>query len=68
MQSVQDGWKCEEDQLEWTLNGQLRIQQTIKSQEGLIVIYKITNLLQFYLITMRRTIGDQATLCKTIEE
>ena len=46
----------------------MRIQQTIKSQEGLIVIYKITNLLQFYLITMRRTIGEQATLCRTIEE
>ena len=47
---------------------QLRIQQTIKSQEGLIVIYKVTNLLQFYLITMRRTIGERANLCKTIEE
>jgi hypothetical protein len=47
---------------------QLRIQQTIKSQEGLIVIYKITNLLQFYLITMRRTIGEKAALCRTIEE
>ena len=47
---------------------QMRIQQTIKSQEGLIVIYKIANLLQFYLITMRRTIGEQAVLCRTIEE
>ncbi|WRT63924.1 uncharacterized protein IL334_000851 [Kwoniella shivajii] len=46
----------------------LRIQQTIKSQEGIIMAYKIANLLQFYLITMRKTIGEQALLCKTLQE
>ncbi|WVQ78637.1 hypothetical protein IAT38_000724 [Cryptococcus sp. DSM 104549] len=46
----------------------LRIQQTIKSQEGIIMAYKIANLLQFYLVTMRKTIGDQALLCTTLQE
>jgi hypothetical protein len=50
------------------LKKQLRIQQTIKSQEGIIMTYRIANLLQFYLVTMRRTIGDQALLCRTIQE
>ncbi|WWC66611.1 uncharacterized protein I206_100514 [Kwoniella pini CBS 10737] len=46
----------------------LRIQQTIKSQEGIIMSYKIANLLQFYLITMKKTIGEEALLCKTLQE
>jgi hypothetical protein len=47
---------------------QMRVQQTIKSQEGSITSYKIANLLQFYLITMRRTIGEEALLSKTLKE
>lgn len=47
---------------------QMRIQQTIKSQEGIIMAYKITNLLQFYLVTMRKTIGEDALLSKTLQE
>jgi hypothetical protein len=47
---------------------QVRVQHTIKSQEGVIMAYKIANLLQFYLITMRRTIGADAQLSKTLEE
>jgi len=46
----------------------MRIQQTIKSQEGIIMAYKIANLLQFYLVTMRKTIGNQALLSKTLQE
>jgi len=49
-------------------NAQLRIQQTIKSQEGIIMAYRIANLLQFYLITMRRTIGSDALLSSTMKE
>ncbi len=30
--------------------------------------YKIANLLQFYLVTMRKTIGDDALLSKTLQE
>lgn len=30
--------------------------------------YKIANLLQFYLVTMRKTIGAQALLSKTLQE
>ncbi|GJJ08446.1 hypothetical protein Clacol_002664 [Clathrus columnatus] len=46
----------------------LRVQQTVKSQESIITSYKIANILQFYLITMRRTIGDDALLCQTLGE
>ncbi|KAK8861721.1 hypothetical protein IAR55_002544 [Kwoniella newhampshirensis] len=46
----------------------LRIQQTIKSQEGIIMAYKIANLLQFYLVTMRKTIGGDALLCTTLQD
>ena len=45
----------------------MRVQQTIRSQESSIVSYKIANLLQFYLITMRRTIGE-ALLSSTLKE
>ena len=46
---------------------QMRVQQTIRSQESSIVSYKIANLLQFYLMTMRRTIGE-ALLSATLKE
>ncbi|KAF8967344.1 oligomeric complex COG6-domain-containing protein [Flammula alnicola] len=46
----------------------MRVQQTIRSQESSIVSYKIANLLQFYLMTMRRTIGEQALLSTTLKE
>lgn len=49
-------------------NGQVRVQQTIRSQESCIVSYKIANLLQFYMITMRRTIGEEAFLSTTLRE
>ncbi|KAH7102798.1 oligomeric complex COG6 [Auriculariales sp. MPI-PUGE-AT-0066] len=45
-----------------------RVQQTTRSQEGSITSYKIANLLQFYLQTMQRTIGEQAILSKTVQE
>ncbi|KAJ9109232.1 hypothetical protein QFC21_000561 [Naganishia friedmannii] len=47
---------------------QVRIQHTVKSQEGIIVTYKIANLVQFYLVTMQRTIGDHALLTKALQE
>ncbi|KAJ7293752.1 oligomeric Golgi complex subunit 6 [Mycena rebaudengoi] len=46
----------------------VRVQQTIRSQESSIISYKIANLLQFYMITMRRTIGDTAVLSTTLHE
>jgi hypothetical protein len=46
----------------------LRIEQTIKSQEGIIMTYRIVNLVQFYLVTMRKTIGPGALLVKTLQE
>jgi conserved oligomeric Golgi complex subunit 6 len=47
---------------------QARVLQTVRSQESSIIAYKITNLLQFYGVTMRRTIGDEAVLSKTLQE
>jgi cbb3-type cytochrome oxidase subunit 1 len=47
---------------------QVRVQQTIQSQESSIVSYKIANLLQFYLVTMYRTIGEHALLSTTLKE
>ncbi|KAF5378347.1 hypothetical protein D9615_008765 [Tricholomella constricta] len=46
----------------------VRVQQTIRSQESSIVSYKIANLLQFYMLTMRRTIGNDALLSTTLLE
>lgn len=46
----------------------LRIEQTIKSQEGIIMTYRIVNLVQFYLVTMRKTIGAGALLVATLQE
>ncbi|KAK7473122.1 Golgi transport complex subunit 6 [Stygiomarasmius scandens] len=46
----------------------IRVQQTIKSQESSITSYRIVNLLQFYLHTMRHTIGKDAILSKALEE
>ena len=46
----------------------MRVQQTIRLQESSIVSYKIVNLLQFYLMTMRRTVGDDALLSTTLKE
>jgi hypothetical protein len=47
---------------------QMRVQQTVRSQESSIVSYKIANLLQFYHLTMRRTIGNQGILTTTLQE
>ncbi|KAF8340617.1 oligomeric complex COG6-domain-containing protein [Cantharellus anzutake] len=45
-----------------------RVQQTIRSQEGSITAYKITNLLQFYYLTMQRTLGQASRLTRTLKE
>ena len=47
---------------------QIRIQDTVNSQEGVIMAYKIANLVQFYLVTMQRTIGEEAILTVTLAE
>ncbi|KAI0636596.1 oligomeric complex COG6 [Trametes polyzona] len=46
----------------------VRVQQTVRSQESSITSYKIANLVQFYAVTMQRTIGREALLSKTLEE
>ena len=46
----------------------VRVQQTIRSQESSIVSFKIANLVQFYMLTMQRTIGEDALLSQTLHE
>ncbi|KAH9843151.1 oligomeric complex COG6 [Rhodofomes roseus] len=46
----------------------VRVQQTVRSQESSITSYKIANLLQFYMQTMQRTIGEEAILSKALKE
>ncbi|CEL55748.1 Conserved oligomeric Golgi complex subunit 6 OS=Cryptococcus neoformans var, neoformans serotype D (strain B-3501A) GN=COG6 PE=3 SV=1 [Rhizoctonia solani AG-1 IB] len=46
----------------------VRVQQTIRSQEGSITSYKIANLLEFYMIIMRRTVGEEAILSRALTE
>ncbi|KDQ13474.1 hypothetical protein BOTBODRAFT_111408 [Botryobasidium botryosum FD-172 SS1] len=46
----------------------VRVQQTIKSQEGSITSYKIANLLQFYKVTVQGTVGADAILSQTLQE
>ncbi|KAF5323969.1 hypothetical protein D9611_008423 [Ephemerocybe angulata] len=45
-----------------------RVLQTVKSQESSIVSYKIANLLMFYWVTMRRTVGEESGVTKGLEE
>ncbi|KAJ8590471.1 oligomeric complex COG6 [Rhizopogon salebrosus TDB-379] len=46
----------------------MRVQQTVRSQESSIVSYKVANLVQYYMLTMRRTIGEDALLSTTLSE
>ncbi|KZT27286.1 oligomeric complex COG6 [Neolentinus lepideus HHB14362 ss-1] len=46
----------------------LRVQQTLRSQESPILAYKVSNLLKFYELTMRRTIGEDAVLSEALRE
>ena len=46
---------------------QIRVVQTVRSQESSIVAYKVANLLQFYMLTMMRTIGEGALLSTTLK-
>lgn len=47
---------------------QVRVQQTVRSQESSIMSYKITNLLHFYLLTMKRTVGPNAIITRSLDE
>lgn len=47
---------------------QARVKQTVQTQEDIIVSYKIANLVQFYLVTMQRTIGQDAVLTRNLQE
>ncbi|KAH8921221.1 oligomeric complex COG6 [Atractiella rhizophila] len=46
----------------------IRVLQTIKSQEGSIMTYRIATLLHFYQITMRKTMGEDSNISKVLTE
>ncbi|KAF8431614.1 oligomeric Golgi complex subunit 6 [Boletus edulis BED1] len=46
----------------------VRVLQAVRAQESSIVSYKVANLLQYYMLTMQRTIGDQSLLSQTLQE
>ncbi|KAJ9475807.1 Conserved oligomeric Golgi complex subunit 6 [Pseudozyma hubeiensis] len=46
----------------------LRIQQTLRSQEGSVTSYRLAHLVQFYRSTMEKTIGSRASLSRTLGE
>ncbi|KIJ16652.1 hypothetical protein PAXINDRAFT_175933 [Paxillus involutus ATCC 200175] len=46
----------------------VRVLQTVRAQESSIVSYKVANLLQYYMLIMQRTIGDQSLLSRTLQE
>ncbi|EMD38160.1 hypothetical protein CERSUDRAFT_113315 [Gelatoporia subvermispora B] len=46
----------------------VRVLQTVRSQESCITSYKLANLLQFYMLTMQRTVGEEAVLSRTLQE
>ncbi|KAH9852707.1 oligomeric complex COG6 [Lenzites betulinus] len=69
--SEEEGWISE--MMDGAVRGlcgplRVRVQQTVRSQESSITSYKIANLVQFYLVTMQRTVGREALLSKTLEE
>lgn len=45
-----------------------RILQTARSQEGCIVTFKLANLIDFYRLTITRTLGSKAALTQTLSE
>ncbi|KAG9308405.1 oligomeric complex COG6 [Chiua virens] len=46
----------------------VRVLQTVRVQDSSLLSYKIANLLQYYMFTMQRTIGDQSILSQTLSE
>lgn len=47
---------------------ELRVNQTVNSQEGCLTSFKLSSLIEFYRITMERTIGTRARLSVTLRE
>lgn len=47
---------------------QIRIEQTVRSQEGCITTFKLASLVHFYRVTMDRTVGTKAALSRILGE
>ncbi|SPO37663.1 related to conserved oligomeric Golgi complex component 6 [Pseudozyma flocculosa] len=46
----------------------IRVQQTVRSQEGSVTTYRLAHLVHFYRQTMEKTIGTKAVLSQTLAE
>lgn len=46
----------------------VRVMQTVRSQEGAIMAYRIASLIHFYRVTMERTIGAEALMSTVLKE
>ncbi|PWY99918.1 oligomeric complex COG6 [Testicularia cyperi] len=46
----------------------IRVQQTLRSQDGSVTTYRLAHLVHFYCQTMERTIGTRASLSKALGE
>eukprot|EP00899_Mesostigma_viride_P003420 jgi/Mesvir1/13079/Mv06064-RA.2 len=46
----------------------VRVEQVLSSSPGLIVLYRLSNLLEFYLHTINPLLGRGATLCATLAD
>ncbi|KAN0064999.1 Golgi transport complex subunit 6 [Thecaphora frezii] len=46
----------------------IRVEQTVRSQEGSVTTYRLAHLVEFYRLTMEETIGTQAALSRTLRE
>lgn len=45
----------------------MRVEQTVKSQEGCITAFRLASVIQFYRVTMERTLGTRASLSQTLK-
>lgn len=46
----------------------VRVEQTIRSQEGCITTFKLANLVHFYKVIMDQTIGSKASVSKVLDD
>ncbi|KDN53061.1 oligomeric complex COG6 [Tilletiaria anomala UBC 951] len=46
---------------------QTRIVQTVRSQEGCVTTFRLANLIDFYRLTITRTVGSKAALSRTLQ-
>ena len=71
--TLSSGERATRDLLDKNLDGccrplRTRILQTLQSQEGCITTFKLASLIDFYRLTIIRTLGSRASLSRTLQE